>query len=261
MHAPIREVHNSYYGLAAPHGARIDYDWKRQLPARDQQGNLIRPVGLSLEVVRRDGMVILPGASELAFGDFDGDGRTDLLVDVHDNRGVRTTYIIPGTVAVGTHDPAAVGIRVASSNETATNPAFGWWTTVGDQNHDGADDLMLSSKLYSGKLMMTARPRALPPPFRTLPQVVGVLELDPAGPPTFVEVDFATSQLVVDDRRSDRLTFDVPALTTNQVPTSEIGAARATAWLVGSHRIVEYSYSTRSGETAWRWDLNAPCRK
>jgi hypothetical protein len=94
-----------------------------------------------------------------------------------------------------------------------------------------------------------------------LPQVVGILELDPTGPPTLVEVDFATSELVVDDRRSDRLTFDVPALTTNQVPTSEIDAARATAWLVGTHRIVEYSYNSRSGETAWRWDLNAPCGK
>ena len=35
--------------------------------------------------------------------------------------------------------------------------------------------------------------------------------------------------------------------------------ASAAGWLVDSHRIIELSFDNRSGETAWRWDLDAPC--
>ena len=190
------------------------------------------------------------------FGDFDGDGRTDLLVDVYANGSDVGSYIVPGAVAVGTHDPVQVGTRVpqprAAAGDVAAFPG-----PVGDQNGDGADDVSFGPALCSGRRLMAGLAgAALPAPFRVLPApYIGLLALDSQAPPVFVLPDFGTAGLRVLDARSEQLDLpDAAALT-----SALANGARAAGWLVNGHHIVELSYSTRSGETAWRWDLDGSC--
>ena len=274
-HTPIAHVVNSYYGLPAPHGPSIDYRSLQDAPvAHDGRGDTIEQVGLGVEMTGPRGTITLtrtePGNAVIprGWGDFNGDGRTDLLVDVDDGKPEYATFIVPGTVGTGTHDPFVVGIRVPHPYiKPGAFEAFP--AVVGDQNGDGADDISFGPKLYSGRqLMALPAGAALPAPFRTLPTAyVGLLQLDPHQPPTFVVPDPADSfvggvddraegTLDVLDRRADRLLF-------NAGPVGLLDAldshALATGWLVNGHHVVEYDYETRSGETAWRWDLDAPC--
>jgi len=196
------------------------------------------------------------------WGEFAGNGRTDLLVDVYSYSAPDMYYIVSGSVAPGTYDPAAVGVRVLYRvSGTTFDPAV-----VGDQNGDGADDVSFGPAFYSGRALIRGGP--LPAPFETLPSpYVGILELDPRRPPSFVvpyqgsakqtvREQLASAALRVLDSRGDRLLFN-----TGPVGLSDALAnhALATGWLVNGHHIVEYGYDTRAGDTAWRWDLDSPC--
>ena len=164
---------------------------------------------------------------------------------------------MPGTTAVGTHSPSAVGIDLPVPNMVPDNFLGPWWP-VGDQNHDGADDLMINRRVYSGRQLSAGRPgqrlASLPSPLRRVPYpVVGVLQLEQTGAPTIIEANSDDSVLVVDGR-ADRLTV----LAGTHGVDWRITAAKG--WLIDAHHIVQLSYSNRSGLTLWRWDLDAPCK-
>jgi hypothetical protein len=263
VHVAGTEVGNSYYGVPDPNGTRIDYlDAHRSETADDGEGNEIRASDGGIQIVRPDGLVALPRTYLRAHADFDGDGRTDLLVERVDGPGLGW-YIVPGTVAVGTHDVEAVGIRLA----VPTPGPAGYlddWMPVGDQDRDGAADLVAVGRLYSGRQLTSGGPGSaldeLPAPLRTyaLP-ITGVLQLDPTGPPSIVETDEQATggPAIVFDDRTDRL-IDDPAVGITMTGTIFNGAT-ATGWLVDSHRIVQLHYSNRSGAFVWRWDLDGPC--
>lgn len=253
--APITKVYDSYYGIADPHGPSLDYaNPHTNLPARGIEGTQIRYVGQDIEIVRPNGTTLLPHSSVEALGDFDGDGRTDLLVSI--DGGSPTSYLVLGTAAVGTHSPSEVGIGLPAPNTAPTHYLGPWWP-VGDQNHDGAADVMIDQRLYSGRQLSAGRPgqrfASLPSPLRRVPYpVVGVLQLEQTAPPTIIEADSVDSVLLVDGR-ADRLTVLAGAHGVDWTITAAKG------WLVNAHRIAQLSYSTRSGLTLWRWDLDAPC--
>jgi len=197
------------------------------------------------------------------WGDFAGDGSTDVLVDLYGD-GPDTPYIVPGSIAPGTYNPAAVGVRVQYHVSGTT---FEWFpVVVGDQNGDGADDVSFGPALYSGRALMHGGP--LPAPFKTLPSpYVGLLQLDPHQPPSFVVPDPADSfvggvpdpaegNLDVLDHRADRLLFNAGPIGLSDALANH---ALANGWLIDGHHVVEYSYVTRSGTTAWRWDLDSQC--
>jgi hypothetical protein len=81
---------------------------------------------------------------------------------------------------------------------------------------------------------------------------VGLLQLEPTGPPVFVVPEPGGSSFRVLDKRSDRLLLGSG--------TSNIGdGSVATGWLVDGHHIVEVGGQHRSGYTATRWDLDGAC--
>ena len=261
-HTPIAHVVNSYFGLPAPSGPSIDYPPK-VIPAHDDHGNTIQQAGLSVEMTGPGGTITLTHGGPTndvvlrGWGDFNGDGRTDLLVDVVYGQPDDATFIVLGSVGPGTLDPFAVGIRVPHPHiKPGGFEAFP--ASVGDQNGDGADDVSFGPKLYSGRQLTALSPgAALPAPFRTLPsQYVGLLQIDANKPPSFVLLDRARASLRVLDVHSDQLLLKVG-------PTALAAAvaegARATGWLVDNHYIVEFDYGSRAGDTAWRWDLNSAC--
>ncbi|MDQ1458228.1 MAG: hypothetical protein QOH28_3848, partial [Actinomycetota bacterium] len=257
-HLPTERVSRSYYGLKAPDGPSIDFLHSGGLsPVIDSRGNRAHSEGLEVQRTGPDGTVTLTlGANATVklngFGDFDGDGRGDLLIVTIAEDGIYRYYIVLGTVGAGTYAPAAVGVLVDPHYEPGdfgAEPA-----SVGDQNGDGADDVSLGQRLYSGR-QLAALPAggALPPPFRTLPSpYVGLLQLGANGPASFVLP--ASSSLEVLDGRSDRLLLDAGDLT-----EALRNGARAGGWLVDGKHIVNYEYSTRGGGFEWRWNLDAPC--
>ncbi len=274
VHSPIAHVVNSYYGLPALHGTSIDY-LALHAAGRDTEGDTIRPVGLSVEKTGPRGTVTLtsgdPGAEVVlrGWGDFDGDGRSDVLVDLYRNGADSATYIVSGTVPPGVHDPATVGIRVPRPH-LGSQDVLPFPEPVGDQDHDGADDVSFGAALYSGRQLTTApAPTVLPRPIRTLTSpYVGLLQLDASGPPSFVEADLQTSfvagrpdtsALDVLDRPGDRLILG--GSSTPDLAKALDDNAHAIGTLVHGHHIVEFDDSTRSGDTAWRWDLDGPCSK
>ena len=263
-HAPIAHVRDSYSGLPALAGLSIDFVAPHiQAPADDGHGDTINYSGLSVVERRPDGTLTLTHGDDRnvvvlrGFGDFDGDRLTDLLVDLYESGLDTATYIVPGTVPPGTHDPAGVGVRVPrpryAPDEFQTDAA-----TVGDQDRDGADDVSFGAMLFSGRQLMSGPAGTAPPaPFRTLAsQYVGLLQLDPNGPPAFVVPDVKTSSLDVLDDRSDRLLLvDGSGI----LAAPFVNGATARGWLVDGHRIAVFGFGTRSGATEWRWDLDAPC--
>ena len=264
VHRPIAHDHDSYYGLAAPGGVSIDFLATHvRTPATDGHGNTMQSVGLSVERTGAQGTLLLTSADPgyevvfRGFGDFDGDGRTDLLVDVY-GAGNDVTYIVSGTVASGTRDPATVGVPVPRPH-LAGGTFAGFPAAVGDQNGDGADDVSFGPEVYSGRDLL-ARSRigtTRPAPLQTLTSMyAGLVQVDPKAPPSFVVPAATGASLRVLDRRSDRLLLDGSA---NDLSIAITLGAGASGWLVGGHHIVEYGYSTRSGSTAWRWDLDAAC--
>jgi hypothetical protein len=257
-HHPIAHDHASYYGLPAVGGRSIDYIRAHgDPPTNDGHGDMIRYVGTSLEKTGPDGTLTLTRTDGLVrfrgFGDFDGDGRSDLLIDTGANY---DTYIVPGTDGRGTYDPARAGVRVPNLHIGPDRLFSGFPGPVGDQNGDGADDVGFGSSVYSGR-QLVAGGAAAPAPLRRLASpYVGLLQVDPNAPPSFVVPDEKTRSVQALDHRSDQLLLDGNA---SDLPNAENAGAGATGWLVNGHHIVEYRYSTRSGATQWRWDLDAAC--
>jgi hypothetical protein len=101
--------------------------------------------------------------------------------------------------------------------------------------------------------------RRLPPPMLTLDhEIAGVLQIQ-AGAPTFVEFagSFQHAELVVDVAPKIRL---LPKAGRIGLPDpTQLGEDSVTGRLVNGHRIVQLEYSSRSGTSVWRWDLDAPC--
>ncbi len=259
VHLPTARVHDSYTGLPRPSGPSIDFATAHSYLPIVEGGDQIRYDDLAVQIVRPAGTVTLTHGDSrdtVVFrgsGDFDGDGRGDFLVDLYEQGNDAATEIVSGTIVAGTYDPAAVGVRVPRPAVAAGG--FGpFAASVGDQNHDGADDVSFGAALYSGRQLASGPLDALPPPLRTLvAPYVGLLRVDVAGPPVLVVP--VGSALVLDGRR-DRLDFgaDAPALA-----GAVAQGGHATGWLVDGHRLVEFAFTTRSGTTAWRFDLDGTC--
>jgi hypothetical protein len=250
---PDAVIRNSYSGLPQPDGPSIDYATREPV---DGRGNRYTAEGSS--VVRRgpDGTITVAAKAPLSvglhgFGDFDGDGRSDFLVEVW-NVG---TFIVRGSLDPGRYHPENVGVQIdppRSPDGHAYDAA-----AVGDQDGDGAEDVSFGPRLYSGRALTSPNGRRSAP-LRTLPAPYsGLLQLDPAGPPTFVVPEPPSKKnFTVLGTTRYRLRLDVPP--GDQVLSMPSGL-RAHGWLVNGHRIVELEYGTRSGSNQWRFDLDAPC--
>lgn len=243
---PLIGVYKNVYDssqVPALTGPSIDYLKSRAFdPAYTSDGFRIRYPTYPDDVVRidrPDGTVALRGAYIAAIGDFDADGRGDLVVGVRVGSD-DVSYIVPGSVAVGTHAVAAVGIRLPAAPPT---------------------DVMINDRIYSGRQLADGEPGraldALPAPFRTLPRVIaGILQLNPTGPPTIIEIVADGSALVFDDGRPERL-VGLDARGVEYGPLEDSHAL--TGFSVDGHRILQYENGSRSGENYWRWDLDTPC--
>ncbi|HEY1737565.1 MAG TPA: hypothetical protein VGI86_02580, partial [Acidimicrobiia bacterium] len=102
----------------------------------------------------------------IGVGDFDGDGIMDALIHMEEVvNGVGNDfawYIVKGATPAGTYDPATVGVPLDVPGVAFAQP-------VGDQNHDGADDLSIGAQLYSGRALADHRPGEPPvQPFASL---------------------------------------------------------------------------------------------
>ena len=263
---PVVAVYKNVYAsseVPALTGPSIDYLKSRTGDsAYTANGITIRYPTYPDDVLRIDrpgGTVGLRGASIEAIDDFDGDGRIDFVVEVRVGSD-DVSYIVPGSVAVGTHDVAAVGIRLPAAPPSAANFS-GAWFPVGDQNGDGANDLMINDRLYSGRQLMAATPGraldALPAAFGTLSHVfAGVLQLHPTGPPTIIEIVADGSALVFDDGGPQRL-VGLDARAVQYEPLVDLHSV--VGFNVDGHRILQYENGSRSGESFWRWDFDTPC--
>lgn len=260
-HSPIVRSDDYYHGLPAPNGSSIDFRQSHLAGGDDGHGYTISQVGLTVEKTGPDGTITLThgastdeGVGLRGFGDFDGDGRSDLLVDMSNY----DTYIVPGTLGPGKYDAAVVGVRVQHPHYEPDAAYQSFPEAIGDQNHDGADDVSFGARLYSGRQVMAVPAGGtLPTPIRTLTaDYVGLLRIDSASTPSFVIPDESIVSLEVLDDRSDRLLFDVGS--NDLQPALQYGP-QVTGWLVNGHHIVQLSYSTRTFGTTWRWDLDTPC--
>jgi hypothetical protein len=195
----------------------------------------------------------------VGFGDFDGDGRTDVLVGLLFGN-TPPLYLVPGTVAPGTRDPAAagVGVRVPRPVPEPTGDYSTLPGNVGDQDHDGADDLIFGPRIYSGKaLSRLPAGAALPAPIRTLVgPVVGVLQLDSASTPALVIRDNPWYLEVLDARHDVLAIHDHGGASADELKTG----GEAFGWVLpNGHHIVDFDRGTRGGTTTWRFDLDGAC--
>jgi hypothetical protein len=266
VHEPVLHADHVYYYFPTRPARATDIDFtdftqedRSEYPLRDGRGDTIISIDRTLEERRPDGTVtLLPRDSNdavilRAIGDFDGDGRTDLLVELYAVRD--GTWIVPGTTAPGRWEPEHVGIHVPEPPNAAVGSRF---ENAGDQNHDGADDVLFERAVYSGRqLTAGGAGTSLPAPLRVLPAVpLGILSIGAGAPPTFVVPGAAHQSLDVLDARRDRLLVDSPSL--DLVDSS--GGLSVGGWSLDGHVFVRLDIGDRGGMTDWRWDLEAPCQ-
>ncbi len=282
---PFHAVASTYGGEPATVGAAVPRDGSidvlaKRFDAPDTDGDgaadVVQGETGQVDVRRGDGTVTLartggsvgtPGGQRWT-GDLDGDGRDELLVFATNRSGGGTleVYLVPGTVAVGQHDPADVGILLP------WEPNFLVWA-VGDHDGDGADDVAVPAD--SGAVVVTGPSLLAPGPggtvgaddldrLRDAPMgFLGVLELAPGASPVFVTAtdvggDPAT-RIEVQVLTDPPLRLRIGGLEAIGGGWGSFGSA--SGYRSGGDLVVTYEFSGgRSGYGAtWHWNLDQPC--
>ncbi len=229
----------------------------------DREGNTVIPVGATVELHRADGTVTFARPGDLIglvsslpdFGDLDGDGHVDHVVATESG-----WYAIREPLAPGVYDPGKVGIFLRLSNALLPPGLFAG--PVGDQNGDGAEDIAIGDKLYSGREVVSHTAGAtttLPRPFTTVAHLASALALDPNRPPTLVQ-DLNGTPLSKTPNNAVQLRVGSDCLATadaTSIPTREMAGRMIEGYLVDGHRVIELSTDTRNSFIVDRWDLDA----
>jgi hypothetical protein len=268
-----------YGGLPNVSGTSLNYSllqpWATSSPAPqpDGHGNTIGAgPGFSVVVTTPQGTVTFaPGASGdgdlglKGWGDFVGNGHTDLLLETYGGRYQYQTFIVQADASPGTYDPALVGVHVPNPTARRGQHLLYQPQVVGDQDADGTPDIAFGPYVYASRQLAMLPPGAkLPAPIFTIPsryvplsQVGNLLNIDPNAPPSFVAFDTKTNRVRVFDARADELLLAHPR--SDHAPVRVPG--EATGWLVNGHHIVQYEITEGEAFWEWRWDLDAPCGK
>ena len=226
-------------------------------------------------IQRGDGVVTFEATGQFVVlvgnaGDLDDDGRDEILLLVADSQSLPATgrtWVVPGTVAPGTHQVDAVGILVSAVTVTAPGfvpPFFG--APVPDRTGDGVDDLMLldttSTRITSGAAIMavgTPGDAQSVVPVLTMPGWFKVFAQLTAGLPAIVTARHANG--AVEFRIGDE--SSVIAFTTAPAPNKSDGLAsgpHADHVLVSAAGVFLLgSTSSRSGIEAYLWRVDDPC--
>jgi len=223
----------------------------------DDRGNTFSHSGVTVARTGPDGTITLRGGDGViyrGFGDFDGDGRGDFLVD-QISAGDYRSFIVRGSMAPGVYRPGHVGVFV--DPPVPPGEIDYWPAAVGDQDGDGADDVSFGPRVYSGRVLTSATGPGPQARLLTLPgDSIGLLQLDPSAAPTFVAPEATGSTVLVFSTPRNRLQLGISRKAFEFALRYGLGA---TGSLVDRHRIVQLSYGTRSGASQWRFDLDAPC--
>jgi len=260
--------------IPGPPGGYPQLRFPKSGPPTDGNGNPVAQVGASVEIRRHDGTLrfgrpedrgaayfVYLADGQANFGDLNGDGHADYVVVMDD-----AVYLVNGKLKPGTYDVRKVGVRLRN---VASNRITDLVAPVGDQNGDGADDVALGDRLYSGRALISHRKGTaviLPPPLRTVSHFIGALQLNASGPPTLVQgfgaipepssIPNDPVELRIDDNNADCLVTQATATNPPAAgDTARVGGLDG--WLVDGHRIVELLSDTRNSYVVYRWDLDA----
>ena len=278
VHHPTGYVAGFDYGPHLPilNGTSLSYSppWTTSsaAPQPDGKGNTIGiGPGFSVVVTTPRGTVTFaPGASGdgdvglKGWGDFLGNGHTDLLLETYGGRYQYQTFIVQADGRPGTYDPALVGVHVPNPTARRGSRLLYDPEVVGDQNADGTPDIAFGPYVYESRQLATLPPGAkLPAPIFTIPSRYvpllypgNLLNIDPNAPPSLFALDPKTPSVRVFDARADEL-----VLTHVRSNPAAVRPGEMTGWLVNGHHIVQYEIVNEEAFWLWRWDLDARCAK